>query len=119
MEIKYVRKTGSCEAKEVAAGTGTAMQVLISSDEAPHFAMRKFVMSPNGGMPKHTNLVEHEQYVVKGSATITIGDQSIEVSEGDAVFIPGMVPHSYAAGDDGFEFICLVPNKEDKIQLVE
>jgi len=116
---EYVRKKGTRESLEVTAGQGTAMQVLISSEEAPNFAFRKFVMDPHGGMPRHTNLVEHEQYVLRGSAVIEIGDEVFEVSEGDSVFIPSQVPHSYKAGKDGFEFICVVPNKEDKIEIVE
>ncbi|MDZ7719426.1 MAG: cupin domain-containing protein [Balneolaceae bacterium] len=115
----YIRKKGTRESLEVTAGQGTTMQVLISSEEAPNFACRKFVMAPHGGMPKHTNLVEHEQYVLRGSATVEIGDDVYEVSEGDSVYIPSQVPHSYKAGNDGFEFICVVPNKEDKIEIVE
>lgn len=115
---EYVRKNGSCESMQIAAGQGTSMQVLVSSDEAPNFALRKFTMEPHGGMPMHTNLVEHEQYIVKGSAIVKIGDETFDVSAGDSVYIPGMVPHSYQAGADGFEFICVVPNKEDKIELV-
>jgi quercetin dioxygenase-like cupin family protein len=116
---EYVRKKGSRKLNEVAAGRGTSMQVLIGSDEAPNYAFRRFVMEPHGGMPKHTNLVEHEQYVLKGSGIIEISDESFEVSEGDSVYIPGKVPHSYKAGKDGLEFICVVPNKEDKIEIIE
>ena len=116
---EYVRKKGSRELSEVAAGQGTAMQVLIGSDEAPNFAFRKFVMDPYGGMPKHTNLVEHEQYVLRGSGIIEIAGESFDVSEGDSVYIPSQVPHSYKAGKDGFEFICVVPNKDDKIEIVK
>lgn len=116
--IEYVRKKGSRESVEVAVGEGTTMQVLISPQEAPNFAFRKFAMKPHGGMPKHTNLVEHEQYVLKGSGTLEIGDEVFEVTEGDSVYIPGQTPHSYRAGEDGLEFICVVPNKEDKIEIV-
>ena len=116
---EYVRKKDSRESVEVTAGQGTTMQVLISSEDAPNFAFRKFVMEPHGGMPKHTNLVEHEQYVLQGSGIIEIGGEVFEVSAGDAVYIPGNVSHSYKAGKDGFEFICVVPNKEDKIEIVE
>jgi quercetin dioxygenase-like cupin family protein len=116
---EYVRKKDSRESLEVTAGQGTTMQVLISSEEAPNFAFRKFVMEPHGGMPKHTNLIEHEQYVLKGSGIIEIGGEVFEVSAGDSVFIPGNVPHSYKAGKDGFEFICVVPNQEDKIEILE
>jgi quercetin dioxygenase-like cupin family protein len=115
---EYVRKKGSRESKEVSAGQGTSMQVLIGSEEAPNFAFRKFVMDPHGGMPKHTNLVEHEQYVLSGSGIIEISDESYEVFEGDSIYIPSQVPHSYKAGKDGFEFICVVPNKEDKVEVV-
>lgn len=115
---EYVRKKGSCESIDIAAGQGTSMQVLISSDEAPNFALRKFSMEPDGGMPMHTNAVEHEQYIVRGSAVVVIGDETYEVSAGDSVYIPSLVPHSYKAGGEGFEFLCVVPNKEDKIELV-
>jgi len=116
---KYVRKKGSVEAKNVAAGKGTRMQLLIGPDEAPNFAFRKFIMDPQGGMPRHTNLVEHEQYVLRGSATIEIGDESFEISEGDSVYIPARVPHSYQAGENGFEFICVVPNREDEVKIID
>ncbi len=116
---EYVRKNGSRESLEVAAGQGTSMQVLISSEEAPNFALRKFVMVPHGGMPKHTNLVEHEQYVLRGSGIIEIAGQAFEVSAGDSIYIPSKVPHSYKAGMDGLEFVCVVPNKEDKVEVVD
>jgi quercetin dioxygenase-like cupin family protein len=116
---EYVRKKDSRESLEVTSGQGTTMQVLISSEEAPNFAFRKFVMQPHGGMPRHTNLIEHEQYVLQGSGIIEIGEQVFEVSAGDAVFIPGNVPHSYKAGKDGLEFICVVPNKDDKIEILD
>jgi quercetin dioxygenase-like cupin family protein len=109
---EYVRKKDTRASSEVTAGKGTTMQVLIGSEEAPNFAFRKFVMAPHGGMPKHTNLVEHEQYVLKGSGIIEIGDEVF-----DSVYIPAQVPHSYKAGKDGFEFICVVPNKEDRIEI--
>ncbi len=35
----------------VKAGEGVTFQVLISPDEAPNFAMRRFIMEPGGGMP--------------------------------------------------------------------
>lgn len=116
---EYLRKKGTRDAVEVKAGEGTSMQVLVSSEEAPNFALRRFVMEPNGGMPLHTNLVEHEQYVLRGSAVVEIDGQSYEVSAGDSVYIPGQVPHSYQAGDDGFEFLCVVPNKEDRIDILD
>ena len=53
-----------------------------AGDGAPHFAMRKFSMGAGGGMPRHTNQVEHEQYVLAGRARVTVGDGAHEVAAG-------------------------------------
>ena len=117
MSIKH---TNDVDAKNVAAGKDTTIQVLISSQEGPNFAMRKFSMKPGGGMPTHTNTVEHEQYVLGGRARIGIGEQVYEVQQGDVVFIPEGIPHFYEnIGDDPFEFLCMIPNKEDTITIVD
>jgi len=115
-----VRHADSVPTETVNAGTGTTRQVLIGPDEAPHFAMRRFVIQPGGGMPKHTNTVEHEQYVLRGRAQIGIGDEVLEVKEDDVVYIPAGVPHWYQTeGVDPFEFICIVPNGPDKIEILD
>jgi quercetin dioxygenase-like cupin family protein len=76
-------------------------------------------MQKGGGMPRHTNTVEHEQYVLRGAATITIGEETCHVKTGDVVFIPEGVVHSYQnTGDEPFEFLCTIPNQEDKITIV-
>jgi len=108
------------EYRDVAAGSGTRMQVLIGPDVGPNFALRRFVMQPGGGMPLHTNRVEHEQYVLRGAADVVIGDETHRVNAGDVVFIPAGTPHSYrAVSDEPFEFLCAVPNREDVIEIVE
>jgi quercetin dioxygenase-like cupin family protein len=115
-----VRRSGEVPAEPVAAGKGTVRQVLIGPEEAPHFALRRFIMQPGGGMPAHTNTVEHEQYVLRGRARIGIGEEVVEVGQGDVVFIPAGTPHWYRAeGEEPFEFLCVVPNLPDEIQLVE
>ena len=114
-----VKNVEDVKKKDVTAGVDTTIQVLISSEEGPNFAMRKFVIQPGGGMPLHTNLVEHEQYVLNGEAKVQIGDVVHHVKQGDVVFIPEGVHHSYLnTGEDTFEFLCMVPNKPDKIELV-
>ena len=117
MSVKHVE---DFEFREVAAGSGTRTQVLIGPDQGPNFALRRFVMEPGGGMPLHTNAVEHEQYVLRGEATVKIGDETHRVRSGDVVFIPAGVPHSYeSTGDEPFEFLCAVPNRPDTIELVD
>lgn len=117
MSVKHSRAT---EAKPVAAGKDTTIQVLISAQEGPNFAMRRFVMQPGGGMPRHTNTVEHEQYVLAGRAKIGIGDEVYEVQPGDVIFIPEGIPHWYQnIAEEPFEFLCVVPNKPDEIKVLE
>ena len=116
MNIKH---SDAVTAEEVKAGKGTVRQVLIGPDEAPHFAMRRFIMQPGGGMPNHTNTVEHEQYILRGQAKVGIGDKVFEVKQGNVVFIPAGVPHWYqVAGSERFEFLCLVPNLPDKTEIL-
>jgi quercetin dioxygenase-like cupin family protein len=118
-DFMTVKHAVDVEAKKVAAGEMTTIQVLISSGEGPNFAMRRFVMQPGGGMPLHTNTVEHEQYVLRGHARIGVGGEDFEVKQGDVVFIPEGVPHYYQnIGDEPFEFLCMIPNKPDEIKLV-
>ena len=117
MSVKHASQVPE---EPVAAGTGTTRQVLISSEEGPHFALRRFIMQPGGGMPAHTNTVEHEQYVLRGSAKVGIGERIVEVREGSVVFIPAGTPHWYqATSDEPFEFLCVVPNLPDKIELAD
>jgi quercetin dioxygenase-like cupin family protein len=116
----FVKRADGVAAEEVKAGSGTVRQVLISSDEGPHFALRRFIIQPGGGMPRHTNTVEHEQFVLRGAARITLGDEVHHVQAGDVVFIPAGVPHSYEPeSDEPFEFLCVVPNEPDVIELVK
>ena len=85
----------------------------------PNFAMRRFIMGEGGGMPRHTNTVEHEQYVLKGKARVVIGDQTHEVAAGHVVYIPAGTPHSYQVLEAPFEFLCMVPNLPDTIEIVD
>lgn len=115
-----VKRAAGLPAEEVRAGSGTMRQILIGPDEAPNFAMRRFIMEPGGGMPAHTNTVEHEQYVLRGRAKVGLGEEVVEVKKDDVLYIPAGTPHWYRAeGDEPFEFICVVPNRPDRIEMVE
>jgi len=115
-----IKNIDTFKKEKVTAGKDTSMQVLISSSDAPNFAMRRFTIEPGGSMPLHTNLVEHEQLVLNGRARVVIGDEQFEIKKDDVVFIPAGIPHNYETlGNEAFQFLCLVPNKPDKIELVE
>lgn len=115
-----VKSAEAVSMESVSAGRSTEMQVLLGpADGAPNFVLRRFRMGEDGGIPTHTNLVEHEQYVLAGRARVTIGGQVHEVATDDTLFIPAGVPHSYEVVEAPFEFICVVPNAPDRIQIAD
>lgn len=114
-----MKHSGSVPRETVAAGKGASRQVLIGPDEAPNFALRRFIIDSGGSIPAHTNTVEHEQYVLRGRARIGIGKDVVEVKTGDVLYIPAGTPHWYEVqGDEPFEFICVVPNLPDRMELL-
>ena len=114
-----VKNVGEFPLEPVAAGEAVEYQVLIGPDVAPNFVMRRFVMQPGGGLPRHRNQIEHEQYVLSGRAKLGLGDEVIEVGQGDVVFVPAGVAHWYRAeGDVPFEILCLVPKGDDQLEIL-
>lgn len=117
-----VKKSADVDAEALRGARKTRIQVLVGPDDgAANFVMRRILMDEvDSGMPAHTNAVEHEQYVLRGRATIGIGGEEVEVGPDDVVFIPAGVPHWYRAeGDEPFEFLCAVPNGPDRIEILE
>jgi quercetin dioxygenase-like cupin family protein len=118
--VASVKRVEEVEIQTVSAGTAARTQVLLGErDGMPNFAMRRFIMGEGGGMPRHTNSVEHEQYVLKGKANVGIGDRIHQVTAGNVLYIPAGIPHYYEVVEAPFEFLCMVPNQPDEIRLVE
>lgn len=115
-----ITSASEVEATSIGAAKDTSMQVLIPSSVADNFIMRRIVIKAGGSMPNHTNSVEHEQYVLAGSAEVGIGDKVYNSKKDDVLLIPAGVPHWYkASAEEDYIFICLIPNKEDIIALVD
>ncbi|WP_096394379.1 cupin domain-containing protein [Halorubrum trapanicum] len=116
-----VKRGEDVDYEPVDAAEGLSKGVLLDeSDGAPTFAMRRFELAPGAAVPRHTNAVEHEQYVLAGEYVVGIGDEERRVSPGDALLIPAGVEHWYRnEGDEPGAFICAVPNGDDTIELVE
>ncbi|MDZ7731544.1 MAG: cupin domain-containing protein [Natrialbaceae archaeon] len=105
----------------VPAGEGLAKTVLIDGhDGAETGALRRFTLEPGGTVPRHTNAVEHLQYVLAGEYTVGLEDTEYTVEAGDAVFVPAETVHWYHnPGPAQGAFLCVVPPGEDEIQLRE
>lgn len=116
-----IRSGDTVEYEPVGAADGLEKGVLIGAEHgAPNFRMRRFTLAPGASVPKHTNAVEHEQYVLAGEYVVGIEGDERTVSAGDALLIPAGAAHWYRnEGDDPGAFICVVPNGDDEIEVVE
>jgi quercetin dioxygenase-like cupin family protein len=116
-----IKRAADVEYESVDAADGLSKGVLLNeADGAPHFAMRRFTIDPGAEVPKHTNAVEHEQYVLEGEYVVGIDGEEHTVSAGDALLIPAGVVHWYRnESDEAGAFICAVPNGDDTIELRE
>jgi quercetin dioxygenase-like cupin family protein len=116
-----VRRADQVEYEAVDAADGLRKGVLVGPDDgAPNFALRRFTLAPGAEVPRHTNAVEHEQYVLAGEYVVGIGDEEREVGPGDSLLIPAGVVHWYRnESDEAGAFLCAVPNGDDAIELVE
>jgi quercetin dioxygenase-like cupin family protein len=116
-----VTRAAEVDYESVDAADGLSKGVLIDeTDGAPHFALRRFELAPNSAVPRHTNEVEHEQYVLEGEYVVGIDGEEYTVSAGDSLLIPAGVVHWYRnESDETGAFLCAVPNGDDTIELVE
>lgn len=121
MTEPVVRCASEEEYVDVDAADGLRRAVLIGeSDGVPNFAMRRFVLEPGATVPRHTNAVEHEQYVLEGEYVVGIEDTEYVVERGDSLLIPAGTVHWYRnESSEAGAFICVVPNGDDEIRLEE
>ena len=116
-----IRRESDAEYETVDAAEGLRKGVLVGEEHgAPNLAIRRFVLEAGGEVPKHTNDVEHEQYVLEGEYVVGIGNEEHTVGAGDSLHIPAGTVHWYRNdGDEPGAFICAVPAGDDEIRLVE
>ncbi len=116
-----IRSSDAIEYETVDAADGLKKGVLIDEDDgAPTFAIRRFVLEPGAEVPRHTNAVEHEQYVLEGAYTVGLEGEEHEVEAGDSLLIPAETVHWYRnESDEPGAFLCAVPNGDDTIELAE
>ncbi len=76
------------------------------------YTLRVFRLGPGGHTPHHRHDWEHVNYVIKGSGTLTLGNETLRIREGDFAFVPPNTGHQFKnPSDEDFEFICIVPNR--------
>ncbi len=125
MPSPVIRRPEEITYESQSAAEGLKKGVLIGeAQDAPNFRMRRFTLEAGERVPKHTNAVEHEQYVLDGEYVVGIREDETEteytVEPGDSLLVPAGTVHWYRnTGDTEAAFICVVPNGEDEIDLAE
>jgi quercetin dioxygenase-like cupin family protein len=90
---------------------GTFIQWLWSKEEVPHFALRRFVINPNGEIGIHQHKEEHEIFILSGDGVV-FNDSGEEffVHPQDTLFVPGYEAHGYRnMGKADLIFLCIIP----------
>lgn len=119
MTEPLVRRADDVEYEPVDAADGLSKGVLVDEPGAD-VAIRRFTLAPGGDVPRHTNEIEHEQYVLAGEYVVGIEGEEYTVGPGDAVHVPAGAVHWYRnPGDEEAAFVCAVPTGDDDIRLVE
>jgi quercetin dioxygenase-like cupin family protein len=117
----HLRRAADVDYEPVALADGLRKGVLVGDDQdAPNVHMRRFELDPGARVPRHTNAVEHEQFVLAGEYVVGMGEETHTVSAGDSLLIPAGVDHWYRNdGDSAGAFLCVVPAADDEITLRE
>jgi quercetin dioxygenase-like cupin family protein len=88
----------------------TIRWVISEADGSDTYALRVIELQPHGNTPHHSHWFEHQNYVIEGEGTVTIGDAVYPVKPGDVIFVPGGVQHQYrSTGDTPLRFLCGIP----------
>lgn len=89
---------------------GTKIQWLIDNTIAPNFAMRRFIIEPDGIIPLHNHPYEHEVYILLGKGVGVASDGERELKQGDVIFVPPDEQHGWKnTGNGPLVLLCFIP----------
>jgi quercetin dioxygenase-like cupin family protein len=114
----YCKDSNSFEKNNIPK-TVEAKIAVLTPKEDKDFIVRKIVLKNGGSMPNHTNEIQHQQYVLSGTAKVVVGEEEFKAKKGDFIYIPAGVNHYYeACYDSDYEFLCMITTKDDEIKML-
>lgn len=84
--------------------------------DRPDVHVANLVVEPGQTVETHVTPVDVFFYVVEGSGTINIGDETGEVKAGDVIVSPARIPHGLKAAPDGRFSVLVVKTPNPKRQ---
>jgi quercetin dioxygenase-like cupin family protein len=91
---------------------GVSIRLLIDAehDGAPVYVLRMIEVATGCRTPDHNHPFEHENFVVEGLGEVVIEGAGHQVAQGDVIFVPPGVQHTYRnTGEGTFSFLCGIP----------
>lgn len=69
--------------------------------ESKNIEMHLMTLEPGGKSDKlYTNNAEEVGYILQGTLTFFLGEETFELNEGDSIYFPGDVPHGWENNTD-------------------
>jgi quercetin dioxygenase-like cupin family protein len=103
---------GSLDVQEYTSNRATKQVLIGRSEGASNFEVRHFTIPARGFSSLDEHVHDHGVVVTHGRARLVSGGETFEVSQGDAVYIPGSECHQFEnLLDVPFAFLCVIPPK--------
>ena len=81
-----------------AGAKGIKLRTVIGEkEEVPNFHMRVISFEQGGQSPNHSHDYEHEMYVINGSGTAEVNGETINLKQGDIIYVPPNAKHCFRA----------------------
>jgi quercetin dioxygenase-like cupin family protein len=92
----------------VRPGEGKSYWALDNHVEIKAPTLWEFTVPPGCEYPLHVHRQDDElHYLIEGTATYTVGQDTLEAGPGDLVFLPQQVPHALVFGEEGGRWLWL------------
>ena len=109
----YVTNRNRIEEKKSPSGA-SVWWLLAEEDGAPLFEMRYFAITRGAATSGSRHFFEHEVYVTRGQGKIEGDEETVPISEGDAILILPREKHKIInTGQGTLEFICIIPRGKE------
>lgn len=83
-------------------------QLLNPETSSKNFALRAYIIEPGGHTSYDIHPHEHGVYMLKGEATVKVGDEELLLHPGDVLHISGSEPHQFFnRGSEPVKFLCV------------
>jgi quercetin dioxygenase-like cupin family protein len=101
------------EAKQVEMVPGALRRTL---GHGGRMLLAEFNLAAGADVPTHSHPHDQVGYVVSGSMSLTIGDETRTCEAGDSYYIPGDVPHRAVTIEDALVIDVFSPPREDYLE---